>query len=85
MIVANVKCSGCAHSITTKISGIPGVDYVKVDPESDSIDLKYNNEVTRNLVTEKLHNMGYPEATEENGLLLQIKSYANCMIGKITK
>ncbi len=26
--------------------------------------------------------MGYPEATAENGLLMQAKSYANCMVGK---
>jgi hypothetical protein len=25
----------------------------------------------------------WPEATEKNGLLLQLKSYTSCMIGKI--
>jgi len=31
-----------------------------------------------------LYDLGYPEATEENGLLLQIKSYASCMVGRIS-
>ncbi|HCD66894.1 MAG TPA: heavy metal transporter, partial [Bacteroidetes bacterium] len=32
----------------------------------------------------KLSAMGYPEATAENGLLMKAKSYANCMIGKVS-
>ena len=27
--------------------------------------------------------LGYPEATEENGLLLQLKSFASCMTGRV--
>jgi hypothetical protein len=34
-------------------------------------------------IIEKLHELGYPEATEENDLLLQLKSYASCMIGRV--
>jgi hypothetical protein len=43
----------------------------------------YDDNVDREKITNKLHSLGYPEATEENGLLLQIKSYASCMLGKL--
>ncbi len=83
--IANVKCSGCAHSITTKVENISGVSNVTVDIEEGNISLDYETQDQRNLVIKKLATMGYPEATEENGLLMQAKSYANCMIGKISK
>jgi hypothetical protein len=35
-------------------------------------------------ITAQLKGIGYIEATEENGLILQLKSYASCMIGKLS-
>ncbi|MDB4107139.1 heavy-metal-associated domain-containing protein [Bacteroidia bacterium] len=83
--IANIKCGGCAHSITTKLTDIDGVEDVKVDFDNGTVDLSYKNLATRSAVIDKLSAMGYPEATAENGLLMQAKSYANCMVGKITK
>lgn len=80
-----MKCSGCAHSIKTKLGEINGVDSVAVELENDAIDIGYDSLATRITIIQKLHDMGYPEATEENGLLLQLKSYANCMVGRMTK
>lgn len=85
ILVANLKCSGCANTITQKISGIAGVKKVVVDPEQDSVTVDYEESTPRKEITDKLHSLGYPEATEENGLLLQLKSYASCMIGRINK
>jgi copper chaperone CopZ len=82
LIVANLKCNGCANTIKNELEKLPSVQNVKVDLESDSITLNYNEE-TRSNIIDKLHSLGYPEATEKNGLLLQIKSYASCMLGKI--
>ncbi|MGB0850841.1 MAG: heavy-metal-associated domain-containing protein [Bacteroidia bacterium] len=83
--IANIKCGGCAHSITTKISGIDGVSDVKVDFDNGEVDVTYSDDATRATILDQLSSMGYPEATEENGLLMKAKSYANCMIGKVTK
>jgi copper chaperone len=85
LFVANMKCSGCAHSIKTKLGEINGIDSVAVELENDAIDIGYDSLATRHTIIQKLHDMGYPEATEENGLLLQLKSYANCMVGRMTK
>ena len=81
-MLANIKCSGCATTIKNELLKIKGVENVTVDIENDSIDLSYN-ETDRELIIHRLHSLGYPEATEKNGLLLQLKSYSSCMIGKI--
>lgn len=83
--IANIKCGGCAHSITTKISSINGVSDVKVDFDNGEVDVTYSDDSSRSAILNQLSSMGYPEATEENGLLMKAKSYANCMIGKVTK
>ena len=83
--IANIKCGGCAHSITTKLESIAGIDAVDVDFNEGTVELSYDTEDTKTEALKKLSDMGYPEATEENGLLMQAKSYANCMIGKMTK
>jgi len=82
LLLANIKCSGCATTIKNELLKIKGVENITVDIENDSIDLSYN-ETDRELIIHRLHSLGYPEATEKNGLLLQLESYWSCMIGKI--
>jgi copper chaperone len=82
LLLANIKCSGCATTIKNELLKIKGVENITVDIENDSIELSYN-ETDRELIIHRLHSLGYPEATEKNGLLLQLKSYSSCMIGKI--
>jgi len=85
IIIANLKCSGCENTIKTKLAELAGVENVTVNHEDDSVTIVHNEENNRDAFTKKLHDLGYPEATEENGLLLQLKSYASCMIGRINK
>lgn len=80
--IANLKCGGCATTITNELSKLEGVQNVSVEKDTDSISLSYEN-IDREIIINKLHDLGYPEATEENGLLLQLKSYASCMIGRV--
>jgi copper chaperone len=83
IIVANLKCNGCATTVKIELLKIIGVKSVDVDIEHDSVSLSYEN-VDREEIIKKLHSLGYPEATEKNGLLLQLKSYGSCIIGKIS-
>lgn len=85
ILVANLKCSGCANTIKRNISELPGVQSVEVDPDTDMVSVAYEDSLQRDSITKKLSSLGYPEATEENGLLMQLKSYASCMIGRINK
>lgn len=83
ILVANLKCSGCANTISRNIGELNGVQSVKVDPDKDMVTVKYEDSLSREIITQKLLSLGYPEATAENGLLTQLKSYASCMIGRI--
>ena len=82
IIIANLKCSGCATTIKNDLLAIKGVTKAVVDIEKDSVDVTYDG-VDREVIIDKLHSLGYPEATEKNGLLLQLKSYASCMVGRV--
>jgi copper chaperone CopZ len=82
IIIANLKCSGCATTIKRELIQIRGVKNAIVDVEKDMVTVSYGD-VDRDVIVNKLHSLGYPEATEKNGLLLQLKSYASCMVGKM--
>ena len=85
IIVANLKCEGCETTIKNKLLKIKGVHSVVVNQEEDSVEIKCINQLEKINFTSALHELGYPEATEENGLLLQLKSYASCMLGRINE
>ncbi len=81
--IANLKCSGCESTIKSKLGEIKGITSVEVNNETDTVTILHDGNVERSAITEKLHSLGYPEATEENGLLLKLKSYASCAVGRI--
>jgi copper chaperone CopZ len=83
ILIANLKCSGCANTITSKLLELNGMESVVVDQDTDTVSVRYSTPLLRSGITEKLLSLGYPEATAENGLLTQLKSYASCMIGRI--
>lgn len=83
-LVANLKCSGCAKTIHNKISQVPGVQNVLVDPEHGSVKIEHDEQTARDVFSKALHDLGYPEIGDDNNLLTQMKSYASCMIGKIS-
>jgi copper chaperone CopZ len=83
IVIANLKCGGCETTIKNKMKAINGVKSVFVDNDTDTVTLTYEGEIKRQVFLKKLHDLGYPEATEKNGLLLKLKSYQSCMMGKI--
>lgn len=84
IIIANLKCAGCENTIKHKIGALEGVKEVVVNHEKDSVTVTHEGKIEREDITKMLHHLGYPEATEENGLLLQLKSYASCIIGRMS-
>lgn len=82
IIVANLKCNGCAATIREELMKMRNVSRVEVDVDQDTVTLSGDHFSREDVVT-RLHALGYPEATEKNGLLLQLKSYASCMRGRI--
>lgn len=82
--IANLSCGGCVNTITKKLTSITGVEKVGVDLETNSVSVKHNEAVKREQLTQMLLSIGYPEATEKNGLLTQLKSISSCLTGKIS-
>lgn len=70
IIIANLKCSGCASTIRKELLQISGVKNAVVDVEKDTVTVSYGD-VDRDVIVNKLHSLGYPEATEKNGRFCQ--------------
>lgn len=83
IVIANLKCGGCETTIKNALINIEGVKTVDIDAGSDAVTLSYEGDLKREVFTQKLYSLGYPEATEKNGLLLKLKSYQSCLMGKI--
>ena len=84
--IQNLKCGGCETSVKVGLEKINGVEEVlKVDSEKGEVELKLSEELDVSALKEKLNQMGYPMEDDENTLGMKIKSYASCMVGRITK
>ncbi len=59
--VQNVKCGGCASNIMNGLKELPGVDGVEVAIESGEVTVT-GEELSREQISGKLAELGYPEA-----------------------
>ncbi len=82
--IQNLKCNGCATTITNKLTVLENVSDVKVNVEEGSVTFNYKNEESLLHVKETLKSSGYPEVGENNPLGTKAKSYVSCAIGKIS-
>jgi copper chaperone CopZ len=85
LVIQNLKCGGCAHTIITKLSHIDGIDNVQVDNNSDTVSINYTDETKMNQAIDLLSKLGYPVEGEQNPLLRKAKSYVSCAVGRINK
>lgn len=79
--VANIKCGGCANSISSKLAEMEGISDVKVDVESGNIEFDTTTDDTVVKVKDTLAKMGYPEG--DPTLLQTAKSYVSCAVGRM--
>lgn len=83
--VQNLKCGGCANTITTKLSSIKNISDLRVDVDESKVSFKYLNESDALLIKEKLKHLGYTSIEENNSLSSKAKSFVRCATGKISK
>lgn len=83
IIVQNLKCGGCATTITEKVSALANVSNVTVDVENSTISFEADDSNTRANVTHKLKSLGYPSVDDKNGVLSKAKSFVSCASGKM--
>ncbi len=87
--VQNIRCGGCANTITNKLKEINEVEHVQVDVEKKQVIVTTNstsNTEIERLISEKLIQLGYPETGKSgsNSLKAKATSVVSCAIGKVT-
>ncbi|WP_046743703.1 heavy-metal-associated domain-containing protein [Kordia zhangzhouensis] len=83
IIVQNLKCGGCAKTITSKLSELKGVSKIEVNNETASVSFEAENTEVAIQVKEKLKTLGYPSIDDTNGILTKAKSFVSCASGKM--
>lgn len=83
--IQNLKCGGCANTVTKNLTTINDITDVEVNVDESSVTFNYENEDALNRVKETLQKLGYPEDGEANSLTAKAKSYVSCAVGKMTK
>lgn len=83
--IQNLKCGGCANTVTKNLTTIDNITEVEVNVDESSVSFNYENEDALNRVKETLQKLGYPEDGEANSLTAKAKSYVSCAVGKMTK
>jgi copper chaperone len=84
LYIQNLKCGGCANTITKNLSTIVGIQNITVNVEESAVGFSYANDDQLNTVKDKLKVLGYPEDGEANSLGSKAKSYVSCAIGKMS-
>lgn len=81
--VQNLKCDGCAKTISEKIAQITDVSAVAVDVAQSLVHLTFEKEETIACVEKSLAAMGYPLVGDKNSVLTKAKSFVSCATGKL--
>ncbi len=84
IVIQNLKCGGCANTITTKISALKNVTNVVVDVETSSVSFDTNSEEDLTIAKNKLAAIGYPAEGENNNVVSKAKSFVSCATGKMS-
>ncbi|KAF5055858.1 Heavy-metal-associated domain protein [anaerobic digester metagenome] len=81
--IENLKCHGCANTITNSISAMDDVSDVQVNHETSEVTIFYRGEIDRTEeFVQKLETLGYPKVGE-NSAGRVVKSYISCAIGRM--
>ena len=83
--IENLKCQGCATTITSGLMKFEEIENISIDIEKSLIDISYDgHDNNSDKYIEKLARLGYPQIGENNTISIA-KSYVSCAIGKVKK
>lgn len=80
--IQNLKCGGCAKTITDKLSGLNGINKLTIEQETSSVIFEHQISDVVFVAKDKLRALGYPAIDDENGILQKAKSFVSCANGK---
>lgn len=84
LVIQNLKCGGCANTITTKLSELKEISMVHVDVESSKVTFEHESEETIHSAVEKLAVLGYPVEGDKNTVISKAKSFVSCAVGRMS-
>ncbi|TYB79152.1 heavy-metal-associated domain-containing protein [Bizionia myxarmorum] len=82
--IQNLKCGGCANTVTTKLASVAGIENVSVAVEANEVTFNYKTEENLLAAKQKLKSLGYPAADSTNSVVSKAKSLISCATGKMT-
>ena len=85
IVVQNLKCGGCANTITTKLSEVDNISDININVEEGKVSFNYKSEEAIVAVKTKLKTLGYPSIDDDNNLVSKAKSFVSCATGKLSK
>ncbi|WP_127846253.1 heavy-metal-associated domain-containing protein [Psychroflexus aestuariivivens] len=85
IIIQNLKCGGCASTITKKIQTIDGVSNLNIDVEKSSIQFEYDSNNILENVKIQLTKLGYPAEGDQNSIINKAKSFVSCATGRMNQ
>ena len=83
--VENIKCGGCANTITTRLNALDAVSDSQVDIENGVVTITAD-ESSKAEIAQLLLKLGYPEKGTAEGLkaaTAKAKSFVSCAVGRI--
>ncbi len=84
LYVQNLKCGGCAKTITSKLNELENISVQTIDVAESAVTFNYLTEDDLITVKNTLKNNGYPEMGDENSLGIKAKSFVSCAVGKLS-
>ena len=61
--VPGVSCQHCVNAITSEVSGLPGVQAVKVDLDSKRVSVDADERTSTDAIVHAINEAGYDEVT----------------------
>lgn len=87
IVVENIKCGGCASSITKKLNEVFDTENIDINIEKGLIDIDID-ESRKDELAEVLLDLGYPESDSVHGFgsaKAKAKSFVSCAVGRMDK
>lgn len=82
--VQNLRCSGCAKTISNRLERIHGISLVEVKPEENEVSVTHQNNSALNAAVYKLSRLGYPLDIAENTVGMKASALVSCAIGRMS-
>jgi len=83
LTIQNLKCGGCAHTITSRLAELNNIENVIVENDIDAVSFDFLSETDFQLAKNLLSKLGYPVEGETNSMSKKAKSFVSCAVGRM--